>query len=438
MIFQTNGSSPPDSAETLGKGGQDLIGGANASETREHIFKGEAVMLGVLAGAGIFDEHKGKAEAGALAGGGLDARVGGDTGEDDRVDAAGFELLLQVGSGEGAPMPLGDEDVAGLETGGRSDLRRCGWQWLIAQVERLVDGKLHEVVEIDANIDDGRAVNAEGVGKFFGVFDDLCGAMRRWIYADDGILQVDENKCGLFRVELEFCHVSSLLKMFENRGWPRFLWIYNTRMPSISSNPVRVAPQQERSTRRLAGFLDAAAELFVEVGYQAATMTAIAERSGSSIGALYNYFPDKQSIAFTLVNQYSQELEAHWKPLMEQAEILTHAEFADQFIERITQFVQERPAYLSLLAAPIRFRRDPAARKASRIAIANAFQVKNPSLSKEQSLLAANLSLQIVRGMMALYGEADSKGKVLVVAEFKKLLTLYLRGVLSEDEASAK
>src|SRR6202044_2442787 len=209
-------------------------------------------------------------------------------------------------------------------------------------------------------------------------------------------------------------------------------------MTSILSNPVRVSPQQERSTRRLAGILDAAAELFAEVGYEAATMTAVAERSGSSIGALYNYFPDKQSIAFTLVNQYSQELEAHWKPLMEQAEALTHAEFAGRFIERITQFVQERPAYLSLLAAPIRFRRDPATRKASRVAIANAFQAKNPSLSREQSLLAANASVQIVRGMMALYEEADTKEKVLVVAEFKKVLTLYLRGVLSEDEASAK
>src|SRR6202453_5297128 len=99
-------------------------------------------------------------------------------------------------------------------------------------------------------------------------------------------------------------------------------------MPSISSNPIRVAPQQERSTRRLAGFLEAAAELFVEVGYEAATMTAVTERSGSSIRALYNYFPDKQSIAFTLVNQYSQQMEAHWKPLMEQAKTLSHADFA--------------------------------------------------------------------------------------------------------------
>jgi AcrR family transcriptional regulator len=138
-------------------------------------------------------------------------------------------------------------------------------------------------------------------------------------------------------------------------------------------------------------------------------LTAVAERSGSSIGALYNYFPDKQSIAFTLVNQYAQELEAHWKPMMEQAEILTHAEFADLFIERITQFVQGRPAYLSLLAAPIRFRRDPAARKASRIAIANAFQVKNPSLSKEQSTCCKRISRDSPRHDDTLWGSRSQR-----------------------------
>ena len=93
---------------------------------------------------------------------------------------------------------------------------------------------------------------------------------------------------------------------------------------------------------------------------------------------------------------------------------------------------------IDCIQQPIRFRREAAARKASRIAIANAFQAKNSSLSKEQSLLAANVSLQIVRGMMTLYGEADSKVKVLVVAEFKKVLTLYLGSVLSEDAVLAK
>ena len=209
-------------------------------------------------------------------------------------------------------------------------------------------------------------------------------------------------------------------------------------MPSISSNPMRVAPQQERSERRLAAFLDAAAELFAELGYDATTMTAIAERSGSSIGALYNYFPDKQAIALTLLNAYAQELEAHWKPLMERAANLTHHEFANLFIERITDLARKRPAYLTLLAAPVQLRRDPAARRALRVTIANAFRAKNPSLSDEQSILAANVTLQLARGLLRLYTELEPKGKDLVVDEFKKVLTWYLGTILSKKEAGAK
>ena len=209
-------------------------------------------------------------------------------------------------------------------------------------------------------------------------------------------------------------------------------------MPSVLSNPVRVAPQQKRSERRLAAFLDAAAALFVEVGYEAATMTAIAERSASSIGALYNYFPDKQAIALTLVNQYGQELEAYWKPLIEQAAKLTHREFADLFIERISELVRQRPAYLSLATAPVRFRRPPAAKKALWAAFGNAFRAKNPSLSEEQSILAAKVTLQMVSGLMMLYAEAAPKGKDLVVDEFKKVLTSYLGTILYQEEARAK
>ena len=45
-----------------------------------------------------------------------------------------------------------------------------------------------------------------------------------------------------------------------------------------------------------------------------------------------------------------------------------------------------------LLAAPIRFRRDPAARKASRITIANAFQAKKIVAFKEQSPCCKGIS----------------------------------------------
>ncbi|MBV8211733.1 MAG: TetR/AcrR family transcriptional regulator [Verrucomicrobia bacterium] len=205
------------------------------------------------------------------------------------------------------------------------------------------------------------------------------------------------------------------------------------RPPSISSSSVRVAPQQERSARRLAGFLQAAAELFSEIGFEATTMQAIADRNNSSIGALYNYFPDKQSIATTLLSRYAEELHWRLKSLMEHSETLSTVEFAGLFIDCIIDFAQERPAYLNLHGLTIRFRRDPAARKALREIIANAFRIKNPSLSSERSLLAGNVAVQIVKGMINLYLESDAKTKPLVVAEFRRVLTSYLEKVLSDQ-----
>ena len=113
-------------------------------------------------------------------------------------------------------------------------------------------------------------------------------------------------------------------------------------------------------------------------------------------------------------------------------------EFTDSadlmFLECVTEYVRERPVYLKLLAAPIRFSRDPAVRRALRVAIANAFRAKDPSLTNEKALLAANIALQMVRGMTTLYAEAGPEEKPLIIAEYKKALTLYLGSVLSREE----
>jgi len=205
-------------------------------------------------------------------------------------------------------------------------------------------------------------------------------------------------------------------------------------MPSISSSPIRVAPQQDRSARRLAGFLQAAAELFAAVGYEATTMQAIADRSDSSIGALYNYFPDKESVAATLRQQYSEDLHSRVKLFTVESNKLSDVRFAESFVDCITDFVQDRPAWLNLVAAPISFRRAQPARKALRSTIAEAFRTKNPFLSRERALLAANVAVQILKGMTTLWREAEAKSRDLVAAEFRKVLTSYLQEVLCERE----
>src|SRR5260370_2991963 len=97
-------------------------------------------------------------------------------------------------------------------------------------------------------------------------------------------------------------------------------------MPSVSSNSkkpklgkvIRRPPQQERSERTLAAILDVASSLFAEVGFEATTMTAIAARSNTSIGGLYHYFPDKNSIVLALLHQYGLAVEAERQPLIAQ------------------------------------------------------------------------------------------------------------------------
>jgi AcrR family transcriptional regulator len=144
------------------------------------------------------------------------------------------------------------------------------------------------------------------------------------------------------------------------------------------------------------------------------------------MGALYNYFPDKQSVAATLLATYSEKLRASLESLMAESEKLSVAQFAGSLIDRIAGFALERPAWLNLHAASIHYRRDPAARRTLRSTIANMFRTKNPSLSSERALLAANVALQIVKA------ESEAKARPLIEAEFREVLTSYLKGVLSE------
>jgi AcrR family transcriptional regulator len=209
-------------------------------------------------------------------------------------------------------------------------------------------------------------------------------------------------------------------------------------MPSVSSNQkratsakaIRRPPQQERSERTLAAILDVASSLFAEVGFEATTMTAIAARSGTSIGGLYHYFPDKTSIVLALAHQFGLAIEAEWKPLIAQAPGLTPRKFADIFIETMLRLVRQHPAYLALQTAPVRPRRDPASRRALRLAIANAFRAKNSALTEERALLSANVIVQTVTGMTRLFAESAPQDQPIIVADYKLILTAYLTNIL--------
>jgi AcrR family transcriptional regulator len=68
---------------------------------------------------------------------------------------------------------------------------------------------------------------------------------------------------------------------------------------------LRRQPNQRRSRERVERILDCAAALIVEAGSDAMRMSEVARRTGMSIGALYQYFPDKSAILRTLAERYN-------------------------------------------------------------------------------------------------------------------------------------
>ncbi|HEX4057752.1 MAG TPA: TetR/AcrR family transcriptional regulator [Galbitalea sp.] len=66
--------------------------------------------------------------------------------------------------------------------------------------------------------------------------------------------------------------------------------------PTGLSAMVRTEPVQQRSAQRVAHLLDTAAALIDELGIDALTTSDVAARGASSVGVVYRYFPNIQSL----------------------------------------------------------------------------------------------------------------------------------------------
>ncbi|MCB1667402.1 MAG: TetR/AcrR family transcriptional regulator [Porticoccaceae bacterium] len=76
-------------------------------------------------------------------------------------------------------------------------------------------------------------------------------------------------------------------------------------MPTKNPDNTRRRPKQSRSINTVESILQAAEELFLKQGFDSATVEQIAKRAGVGIGSIYDYFPNKISIALALLESVS-------------------------------------------------------------------------------------------------------------------------------------
>ena len=69
---------------------------------------------------------------------------------------------------------------------------------------------------------------------------------------------------------------------------------------------LRTVPVQQRSNQRMQDLLDAAAGIIAIEGIDAVTTTSVAYKSGSSVGVIYRYFPNIDSLLRALAHRNLQ------------------------------------------------------------------------------------------------------------------------------------
>ncbi len=119
-----------------------------------------------------------------------------------------------------------------------------------------------------------------------------------------------------------------------------------TTSTSSSRAPAPRTPQQERGAQRIEQLLDAAEAVIAEVGVEGASVQAIAERAGASMGSLYHFFPGKDALVLALAERCMRRV-------TEQNQRAVGPEMLDLPLERVfervvmgqVELMQQLPAF---------------------------------------------------------------------------------------------
>lgn len=154
-------------------------------------------------------------------------------------------------------------------------------------------------------------------------------------------------------------------------------------------------------------------------------MCAIAERAHSCIGSLYQFFPNKRSVAEALRDEYIREVEQSWIALERQASTLSAEKLVCRLVNLQLAIVKSHPALLALLDVPPTSR-TPARRELIRARIAMVLIAHKPRMSRAAALRTASVVQQVSRGLLTLFARSDAEEKIAIIEEFKSVLAGYL------------
>lgn len=201
-------------------------------------------------------------------------------------------------------------------------------------------------------------------------------------------------------------------------------------MSSQVTTAPRREPRQERSRRQVSNILDAAAHVFAEVGYEAATTNIIAERAGVAIGSLYQFFPNKAAIFQALTERHHAQLRALFDQVlrMEGAQQPLD-EWINTVIDAIWGLTQSNRGFIQTMISqrsPELVAQENALISENVARIEALLAARAPELDLTRRTLLATVSVEVVNGLISRAAISEPQFGEQVLAETKRLLLAYL------------
>lgn len=200
----------------------------------------------------------------------------------------------------------------------------------------------------------------------------------------------------------------------------------------------RGARRQTRGLQRLNAILDAAGEVFSEMGYDEATTNAIAARAGVSPGSLYQFFPNKAAIGTALAERYKDDFIALWERIATpEAFNLSIPELVDYVIDPLNAFTRDKLGFQVVFASTEVSPQVAALGQEMHTRLleilSNWLVIRTPHLPREQHELMAESIVRLYKAFMPALLDPDVVHGERLMQEMKIILRGYLASVLNRE-----
>jgi AcrR family transcriptional regulator len=201
------------------------------------------------------------------------------------------------------------------------------------------------------------------------------------------------------------------------------------REPPIDS--LRRAPTQKRAQDRVKRVLDAADELLARSGAKEFGTKQVAAAAGISIGSLYFWFPDKESIAEALALRYWHELSDLVAGYAEVADTSTlEDDPVGELLDVLAAGFRARPGFLALWFGGLRTERLRDVTRPYRTEVAGSVErmlaAARPNAEPELRNAVARMIVLLGDGILREAFRLDRQGDAVVLVEGAHVIRAYI------------